>query len=620
MGNLIETGVADRLIDAHYLHSNTKNFINVAKQHRESLKGQNNETLMDIKLRLERFLNESNAQINSFYEDLSNYYLSINQPEKVIRGRDSYKDGVYTPNGANEFSRKFLIDRKNKNNGIVTDEKIILSIINSQESIDAIREAYEKVAVNAMNKTLKIDNEQRKIFEELEKLFKAKLPVKIEELTFNTIDRYLKNLFVKNRKDGQFGLSIKSTKKSKKKDISKELRDFIKTLGIEDFSPRNAESLKHLKNTLNQKLRDKNLYFLVGKEYWNFLNTKFKEKTNRSLHGAKSTKFANYFSNAMMAYTNINLVETNQEQSLKGFVLEFGLFASVNLPIYASERVANLLGQTNVNRTYITEVLDENLNIQQTEKIIQGQSPSDIEYVGKSGKRYRFQLKNNFNDVKSHLSFRSQAQIKVSTYVPTALNGFSENVKDILVYMLINTAFLRKYGLGPYGHNEEVRFNPTDYPDVRDYVLFFLQQTFQFLVGYQYDKKIRTKDGITEGNIAYVFQGKYLIPVAAYFYSALEMINKILNSEHELQGIGGIAGLPSFKNFKLSIPEEEFQRRKNKIVGKLIESKNLVRKSLKYPQELVGYGGKYGLELYDKLSFDKISIILEMKKLERYFK
>jgi hypothetical protein len=186
--------------------------------------------------------------------------------------------------------------------------------------------------------------------------------------------------------------------------------------------------------------------------------------------------------------------------------------------------------------------------------------------------------------------------------------------------MLINTAFLRKYGLGPYGHNEEVRFNPTDYPDVRDYVLFFLQQTFQFLVGYQYDKKIRTKDGITEGNIAYVFQGKYLIPVAAYFYSALEMINKILNSEHELQGIGGIAGLPSFKNFNLSIPEEEFQRRKNKIVGKLIESKNLVRKSPKYPQELVSYGGKYGLELYDKLSFDKISIILEMKKLERYFK
>ena len=76
-----------------------------------------------IKERLETLINKTNVQMNSFYEDISNYYSSIGQTDKVISGRDSYSNGVYTPNGANEFSRKFLINSK---------IAIILFVINSR--------------------------------------------------------------------------------------------------------------------------------------------------------------------------------------------------------------------------------------------------------------------------------------------------------------------------------------------------------------------------------------------------------------------------------------------------------------------------------------------------------
>lgn len=623
-GNLIDTGVADRLIKAHYLHSNTENFVEVVRQHQGSLvEGKrNNATLIEIKTRLEKLLREANRQMNIFYEDLSNYYSSIGQSDKIIVGRDDYKNDVYIPAGANEFSRKFLIDRPSQEQmGPPTEEKVILSIINSPQSIIEIRKAYDKVVSQSINTIMNLDKEQQKLITNLEKSFNQKLPGKIEEMTYGMMQKFLDSLFVSNREKRGFGLQIQTTSNTPVKQISDELKQQIKELGIEDFSPRNEKTLQQLRNTLTQKLKDKNLYYLVGLEYWKYLNLEFKKKTGRALHGAKAKKFANFFSKTMMNYKNMNLTEdVSQEQSLKGFVLEFGLFASVNLPLNADNQIANILGQEQVIRKYIMEEINSTNNKISSTKKVGGQSPSDIEYVGMSGKRYRFQLKNNFNNEQSHLSFRSQAKIKVSTYLPTALNGVSEDVKDILIYLLINAAFLRKYGLGPYNASSEpITFSPSQYPIIKEYILFFLQQTYQFLVGYQYDNQLRIIEGITAGNLAYIFQGRYLIPVAAYFYSALEMINKVLNGQHKLQGIGGIAGLPRFENNKLPISNVDFQKNKNKLMKK-INFNDVTYGTYKYPSTLSEYGGSYGSQLYNQLTFERISIVLEIEKLERYFK
>ena len=101
MANLVSEGVVDKLVQNQYLHSNTENFVEVVNQQLDAFRKtqMNNELLIKIKERLETLINKTNVQMNSFYEDISNYYSSIGQTDKVISGRDSYSNGVYNPNG-----------------------------------------------------------------------------------------------------------------------------------------------------------------------------------------------------------------------------------------------------------------------------------------------------------------------------------------------------------------------------------------------------------------------------------------------------------------------------------------------------------------------------------------
>lgn len=124
---------------------------------------------------------------------------------------------------------------------------------------------------------------------------------------------------------------------------------------------------------------------------------------------------------------------------------------------------------------------------------------------------------------------------------------------------------------------------------------------------------------MTAGNIAYVFQGKYLIPVAAYFYSALEMLQKVIGHKKFLGGIGGISGIPAFENDNIDISNRQFQYNKIKTI-KLANFNDATYGTYKYPQHLNEYGGTYGKQLYNKLVFNRISITLIIDKLESFFK
>lgn len=623
MENLVSSGTADKLIDNKYLHSNTDNFVNVVKQHSAilSFESLDNDLLINMKERLEKLIEETNAQMNQFYEDISKYYDSIGQRNKVIYGRDKYSDGVYKPDGANEFSKKFLINSKGNNS---TEEQIILSIINSEASKSKLRDIYYRV--NEKFGFVKVKNftqEQKKIINILNKAFnnENKLLKKVDNITYSNIEDYINDIFIGNRKNRAYGLKI--LKKMNKKELSKEktrIDNIIQELGLKNFSGHRQEDLNELKNLLTNKLKNVDLFYSIGLQYWDeYLNVEFKKKAKKTLDGRKRVKFARFFKETLSRY-NVNLIDTKQETSLNGFLLEYGLYASVNLPLKAGQEIVNILGQEKVVRTYITEEYDLIGNVSKGNKQITGQSPSDIEYLGASGRKYRFQLKNNFNDVSKALSFRSQAEIKVSTYMATAFNKVNVDIKNILTYFLINAAFLRKYGLGAYNTGEETLFRPKDFPLIRDYILFFLQQSYQFLIGYQYGENIEKAQGITAGNIAYIFKGKYLIPVAAYFYSALEMLQKVSNTGHKPQGIGGIAGLPSFKNINtLGITNIEFQENKANLLDKLKYNDN-VYKEYKYPQGLLEYGSSYGQKLYNKLSFERISIVLIIDQLDKYFK
>ena len=617
MANLVSEGVVDKLVQNQYLHSNTENFVEVVNQQLDAFRKtqMNNELLIKIKERLETLINKTNVQMNSFYEDISNYYSSIGQTDKVINGRDSYSNGVYTPNGANEFSRKFLINSKNEKD--VTDEQTILSIINSEASKKKLRDIYTVVNKTFMSEKVNLTNEKSDLINTLRNTFSKQLFKNVANMTYAGIERNINRIFRSTRNKGQYGLNISNIKNTENQ---KYTNNIIEGLGLKDFSGRRQKDLNEFKNLLINKLKNVDLFRTIGLQYWDeWLSPEFKNRTGKKLDGRKRTKFARFFSETMSRY-NVNLIDVNQDHSLNGFLLEYGLYASVNLPAKYGQEIVKILGQESVIRNYITEQYDDKGNLLKGTKEINGQSPSDIEYIGSSGKRYRFQLKNNFNEVSTALSFRSQAEIKVSTYLATAFDNVDVDIKNILAYLLINTAFLRNYGLGPYNSGTEINLSPKSFPIVRDYILFFLQQSYQFLIGYQYEKQIKEVEGITAGNLAYIFKGKYLIPVSAYFFSALEMLQKVLNNNYNLNGIGGIAGLPSFK--KVSIPGKtntEFQKEKINLLSKL-KYNDSVYGEYKYPQGLLEYGGNYGRQIYNNLTFERISIVLVIEKLEKYFK
>lgn len=617
MANLVSSGTADKLIKNQYLHSNTSNFVEVVSQLRLVQREQtDNELLLQIKDRLERLLNKTNDQMNAFYQDLSAYYESIGQTDKIITGRDYYHDGIYEPNGANEFSRKFLINKNMDANS--TDEQIILSIINSIESRSEIIRIYNEVSQERMNTSVLFNQEQQDLIKQINNLFDQKIFPTTNSMLFNEIEGNIDKMFIHYvTKSG-----ANRTKLSQK--ISKEqLGDFYKLLSqlrLEEFSMGKNSSLRNLKNKIVNSLKNRDVFYEVGNRYWDYLNGRFKTITGRSLHGAKKRKFARFFADIISGYS-VNLTDVKQIKSLNGFLLEFGMYASANLPLKYTQEVVSVLGQEQVIREYITEQYSLTGQKIKGEKITTGQSPSDIEYQGLSGTVYRFQLKNDFHDVYEGLSFRSQAEIKVSTYLSTAFTNVDEDIKDILLYLLINTAFLRKYGLGRYNSGETITFQPTHYPIITDYILFFLQQSYQFLVGYQYDRKVQEVYAMTAGNLAYIFKGKYLIPVAAYFYSALEMMRHVINDigKKDLKGVAGIAGLPGFKNDSLEISNKEFQENKINLLAKL-KYNDAVYGEYKYPQGLLEYGSSYGRKLYNSLTFKRISITLLVNQLEKYFK
>lgn len=623
MENLVGSGTTRRLISNQYLHSNTNNFIASVRNQRNYLKyDQHNKELINLKDRLVNMIKQTNYYVNLFYQDMG------------IVQRDNFsEESGYKPNGANAFSREYLIysfkkvdlskDRK--------DEKILLTIINSEQSKRKLREIYQIVEkqMNALN--VEWDEEQKKIVKNLLELTGTRLGKKIDNMTIANVESWLSRVFVKNRKAGTRGIKLKSDLNTKTYRENEAFQEILKELKIpmENFSIREKESLQQLRAALNQRLKDKKLYQEIGIRYADWILDTYHKKTGKTMkwEPQKKSRFVNLFVSTVSNYTNLDFVVKN-DSGLNGFLLEFGMFVSFNLPRSRDNEIVKILGQDQVVREYAASSFRMGQYKTNEVKVV-GQSASDISFQGKNNRVYNFQLKNSLNEGQAALTFRAQPEIKVSTYLPTAIQN-DKNLLEILQYLLINTAFLKQYGLGKYSStgSNNFLFKSGNIPkEVNDYILFFLQQTYEFLLGTQYDKNIKEFGAKNAGNLAYIFQGKYFIPIAAYLYSAYEMLNKILknnyrmkNTTYQLGGIGGISNIPNFKNVDIGINNRTFQREKIEKILPHAKTINKTEKGYKYPEPLLAYGGYYGRRLYNNLKFERINITLIIENLETFFK
>ena len=601
--NLIaEQSVINKLMQNDYLHSNTDNFIENTRNLINFKQQQQVDSFDDLMEELSSIINEYLNRVNNMYKFLG------------IRGRDSWSPSEgYKSAGASAFRRKFLIQEflGKESKGRLSFGQKLLTIINSQESLDFLQRNF---SINSAD-MISIDDEEKILLSLLQKIT-GKWMKNIENTTGTLIDNFIDRLF--DTKNGR--IRIHKTKNSKQEDLD-ELMNKLKLYGL---NLNHKEDVLKLKSAIKTQLFRKNYYKILGDKYYDFISDRFLYyfKDNSDFIKIKREVFIKEFVDTLKGYTSIDFEKNGSTSNLKGFLLEFGFYVDYKLDKKRIQRGIKILGQDLEKRVYKNtqkdmsngEVTNE---IEGEKKIFTSQSASDIVFYNDK-QEYRLQLKNNLLD-KDTLSFRAQPEIKISTFLPNAIKN--ENTRNTLSYLLINFGFLKKYGLDKEGQPN--RLSEKDVPEIKDYIILLLETGYKFILGTDYMTKVNEAEIQEAGNIAYIFQGKFLIPIAMYFASAYELLYKLQTNSGDFRasGIGGLS-LPSytnisneiFSNSQNSLNEIQFQNQKHKIIQKMKYNDNIYGE-YRYPQQLLEYGAVAGHDMYNKMSF-KLRITLSLNKLK----
>lgn len=601
--NLIaEQSVINKLMQNDYLHSNTDNFLENTRNLINFKQQQQIDNFDDLIKKLSLIIKECLDRVNDMYDFLG------------IKGRDSWSpSGGYKSTGAIEFRRRFLIQEflgKESKEQLSFGQKL-LTIINSQESLDFLQRNFN---INSAD-MISIDDEEKILLNLLQKIT-GKWMKNIENTTGTLVDNFIDRLF--DTKNGR--IRIHKTKNSKQEDLN-ELMNKLKLYGL---NLNHKEDVLKLKSAIKTQLFRKNYYKILGDKYYNFISDRFLYyfKDNSDFIEIKREVFIKEFVDTLKGYVSIDFEKSGSTSNLKGFLLEFGFYADYKLDKKEIQQGIRILGQDLEKRVYKNtqkgmskeKITNE---IEGEKKIFTSQSASDIVFYDDK-QEYRLQLKNNLLD-KKFLSFRAQPEIKISTFLPNAIKD--ENTRNTLSYLLINFGFLKKYGLDKEGQPNHL--SEKDVPEIEDYIKLLLETGYKFILGTDYMTEVNEAEIQEAGNIAYIFQGKFLIPVAMYFASAYELLYKLQTNSGGFRdsGIGGLS-LPSytnvsneiFSNSQNSLNEIQFQNQKHKIIQKMKYNDNMYGE-YRYPQQLLEYGAVAGHDMYNKMSF-KLRITLSLDKLK----
>ena len=601
--NLIaEQSVINKLMQNDYLHSNTDNFIENTRNLINFKQQQQVDNFDDLMKELSLIISKCLVRVNNMYKFLG------------IKGRDSWSSsGGYNSAGASEFKRKFLIKEflGKESKGRLSFGQKLLTIINSQESLDFLQRNFSISSADMIS----IDDEEKILLKLLQKIT-GKWMKNIENTTGTLVDNFIDRLF--DTKNGR--IRIHKTKNSKQEDLD-ELMNKLKLYGL---NLNHKEDVLKLKSAIKTQLFRKNYYKILGDKYYDFISDRFLYyfKDNSDFIKIKREVFIKEFVDTLKGYTSIDFEKNGSTSNLKGFLLEFGFYADYKLGKKKIQRGIKILGQDLEKRVYKNtqkDMSNEKVTneIEGEKKIFTSQSASDIVFYNDK-QEYRLQLKNNLLD-KEFLSFRAQPEIKISTFLPNAIKD--ENTRNTLSYLLINFGFLKKYGLDKEGQPNHI--SEKDIPEIKDYITLLLETGYKFILGTDYMTKVDEAEVQEAGNIAYIFQGKFLIPVAMYFASAYELLYKLQTNSADFRnsGIGGLS-LPSytnisneiFSNSQNSLNEIQFQNQKHKIIQKMKYNDNMYGE-YRYPQQLLEYGAVAGHDMYNKMSF-KLRITLSLDKLK----
>lgn len=601
--NLVTSGAYDRLVDSTYVHSNTDNFVNASMgKYLFELKSLENSIFKKEKMELIQLITKINNEVNIFYDD-----VGINSKDMISSA------GEASFNGAAEFSRKYLITNKE---GIASNtlSKNLLTIINSTKMAEVIFAAANS-AMDEKNLNLEtqqaIEKNWQKIHEGFAPRLRNELSTNASEISFSIIEKGIENLFTTSKTTGKTGRIIRKTRL--KTSVNQDALEEEMMLDLKKFKFTRNQDLDELKRDLNAKFLTPLIAEYVANAAAKYVIDEvrkiYKTRRNENWYSNLYNYIKQVFTKGFKEYKGG--IDLKESRKLSGFLLEYGLEISMSRGDLGQKylREVKVIGQNLDKLIYKRREFDDQGQENLTNISFPVQSGSDLTITGrKSQKIYKIQAKNSFTD-KEYLNIRMQSEIKLSTFLPTAFENI--DYEKEFAYLVLNKAFLEKNGLDKNGKKNLLQSNE----EIENYIRFFLYQTISFLIGMELDKQT---NGFSEGNLFFIYKGKYLIPISMFLYSSLQFITMFENNikKDNLKGIGGFSYNKNLGGIETSMEEaSKLQQKKHEELSNIPEGTDY-----RYPENLVKIGSDFGKQLYNKAKINRINFTPHISKIENLLK
>lgn len=642
LANLVSEDVKNRLVNERYLHSNTENFVKIANGLRlDSYKIGQEKYERDL-LRLQRLIEKANNAANAMYED-----IGIQARDVCIFKKTTMN---YISAGAQEFQRRYLADEvynvkkdfnfkelKTQQDFLNEKRKRFLAIFNSLPSLEYLRIANEK-AIQKEIKAFKLNKQNKTLIEQLDKIGLQRTLDLNEKVTIQELNNYIDSFFTTAAgAKGKTRFANSKGKAMRKEELQNQaLQDLMKIANA--TSTNSKVEVEKVRSYLKTQLISQRIYKTIARNYWDgFFARTYQEKvvvplsskyTQEQLSWLQLTSgnrkdFIDLFCSTLEKYPQIAF--TVENPVLRGFTLEFGQQFSSD--IVGDKGLFTIIGQD-----YEQKILKEykGKNQPATERTITAMSASDMIVRGQK-RQYRLQLKNNLHEDSNFLSFRIQSDIALSNFLETAYENDTET-KEQLEYLLLNICYLRQYGRGPWrgGATTSKLFKWNENQKIRRYVQILLSTAYAYILSATFLEQIDNIDYQYTGNIAFIFKGKYLIPVTAFLVSAYSLLLQLVyyRSNFNNSSVGGLMS-PTLKSSETAIENrikvpstgispETFQAYKQVILRRSAAAgydSNIKR----YPKNLVEYSSNKAESFYRDIKM-RLNIGLSIDSLERILK
>lgn len=348
-----------------------------------------------------------------------------------------------------------------------------------------------------------------------------------------------------------------------------------------------------------------------NKNVQKFINVKMEEFGNEIYIDENIKNLVNYFEEKVKKELNDKqqkIISGDEEEILKK------MKEKLKVQIKAAAKDGNLTSKS----SQIGVLLEISLDVAGLGKNIGNikdekgrKTGSDLIITGKSGREYKIQLKNSFS-TSPFMNIKLQDSIKLETF----LQKLDSSQQNEIGYLLANILYLKEYGLNQNGKPRPLKINTV--AKTRDYIKVLLNEVIYTFLGQEYidtaDEEIKNNTS-NIGNLFFIYQGRYLIPISAFLDNAIKIIEEGSVGKDTL----GNVQIPTLMETKaeggFSLESAvQLQKQKRKVI------KNYKGRNYSYPNSLIEIGSEPYYRLIKNTSIRGLRYVSNINNIEAFIK